>query len=269
VKSAPQYLMENEQEVERLERKTDTDVVRQQAQWAGIKPGMRVADIGCGSGITTQVLHQLAQPGGEAIGVDMSEDRIAYAAKTYGGDGISFKERNLLEPIDDLGGFDFIWVRFFLEYHRSAAFDIVKNLASATNPGGIICLIDLDYNCLSHFGMSEQLLTTLHQIMHRLEKTTDFDPHAGIKLYSFLYDLGFENIDVSMSPHHLIYGELKEVDAFNWEKKLAVAVKKSGFDFSRFPGGYDGFSQAFQSFFSHPRRFTYTPMIACCGRKPN
>lgn len=200
MRSAPDYLMENEQEIERLERKTDIDVVRQQALWAGIKPGARVADIGCGSGLTTQVLHQLVQPGGEAVGMDMSEDRIAYAAQTYGDRGISFEKRNLLKSIDDLGGFDFIWVRFFLEYHRSTAFDIVKNLAAATNPGGIICLIDLDYNCLSHFGMSEQLLTTLHQIMQRLEKTADFDPHAGIKLYSFLYDLGFENIDVTMSP---------------------------------------------------------------------
>jgi len=265
--SVSNYLMENEEEIERLERKTDIKMVRQQAQWAGIKPGMRVADIGCGSGITTHALHQMVQPGGEALGVDMSCERLAYAGETYRRSGLQFVNRDLLSPIDDLGTFDFIWVRFFLEYHRSHAFDIVKNLAAITNPGGIICLIDLDYNCLNHFGMPDRLLATLHEIMARLEEIADFDPHVGIKLYSFLYDLGFENIDVTMTSHHLIYGELKEVDAFNWDKKLEVAVKKSGYDFSFYPGGYEGFSEEFHEFFAHPRRFTYTPLIACRGWK--
>jgi ubiquinone/menaquinone biosynthesis C-methylase UbiE len=56
-----------------LKKKTDIRIVQQQASWAGIKPGMRIADIGCGSGITTQALFQMVQPGGQAVGVDMSE----------------------------------------------------------------------------------------------------------------------------------------------------------------------------------------------------
>ena len=44
--------------------------------------------------------------------------------------------------------------------------------------------------------------------------------YCGRKLYSFLYDLGFEQIRVNIVPHHLIYGEIRDLDFFNWIKKI-------------------------------------------------
>lgn len=263
-----EYLMENGDEIERLEKKTDVEIVYQQARWAGIQPGMRVADVGCGSGITTRALFDLVRPGGEAVGFDLSEERLAFAKKKYGCPGVTFECRDALAPLTAAGLFDFVWVRFFLEYHRSRAFEIVQNLAQITRPGGIICLVDLDNNCLNHHGMPDRLSTALRGIMQKLEADADFDPHVGIKLYSFLYDLGFEQLDASMHSHHLIFGELNDVDAFNWMKKVEVAGQGSGYAFSEYPGGYGEFVDEFRSFFSDPRRFTYTPLIACRGCKP-
>lgn len=60
--------MENEGENLRLDRKTNPKVVEKQAAWAHIVPGMRVADLGCGSGKTTSVLCNLVRPGGSAVG---------------------------------------------------------------------------------------------------------------------------------------------------------------------------------------------------------
>ena len=67
------YLMENSEETLRLDLKTDAKIVEKQALWAGIKPGMRVADLGFGSGKTTLHLHKLVQPNGEVVGVDIAE----------------------------------------------------------------------------------------------------------------------------------------------------------------------------------------------------
>ena len=47
------YLMESEDEALRLDVKTDAKKVKSQALWAGIKIGMRVADLGCGAGKAT------------------------------------------------------------------------------------------------------------------------------------------------------------------------------------------------------------------------
>ena len=263
-----EYLMENDEETIRLDLKTDPKVLEKQALWAGIKPGMRVADLGYGSGKTSYYLHELVQPNGEVVGVDIAEDRIKYAKKHYNKKGIKYILKDIRTPLDELGMFDFIWVRFVLEYHRSKSFDIVKNISRILKPGGILCLIDLDYNCLSHFGLSDKLNRALQGIMKALENAADFDPYVGIKLYSFLYDLGYEDIDASLAPHHLIFGKLKDTDAFNWTKKLEVAVKKSGYPFLEYKGGHKEFLEECMSFFSDPRRFTYTPVISCKGRKP-
>jgi ubiquinone/menaquinone biosynthesis C-methylase UbiE len=263
-----EYLMENDEEAYRLDIKTDTEVVERQALWAGINPGMRVADICCGSGKTTSVLHKLVHPYGSVVGVDGSEQRIRYAKEHYRAYGIEFYRRDMREPLDGLGMFDFIWVRFVLEYHLSNSFEIVQNLSRILKPGGILCLIDLDYNCLSHFGLSEKLERALFAVIKKLEETANFDPYAGRKLYDHLYRLGYQGIDVNVSVHHLIFGELKDVDAFNWTKKFEVVSSKIQFHFEDYRG-YKEFIEDFNNFFADPRRFTYTPVISCRGRKPS
>ncbi|MEW6455457.1 MAG: methyltransferase domain-containing protein [Acidobacteriota bacterium] len=263
-----EYLMESEEEAFRLDIKTDSEAVEKQALWAGIKPGMRVADICCGSGKTTFTLHKLVQPRGRAVGVDFSEKRIEYAKKHYGLKGIEFIRIDIRKPLKDLGMFDFIWVRFVLEYHLSESFHIVKNISNIVKPDGILCLIDLDYNCLTHFGLSKKLEKTLTDAIKNLEKKADFDPYAGRKLYSYLYNLGYQDIDVDVRAHNLIFGKLKERDAFNWMKKIEVISKKINFQPGKFKGGFEEFLEEFKRYFYNPGRFTYTPIICCRGRKP-
>ena len=261
------YLMEHDEEIIRLELKTDKSSLERQARWAGIRPGMRVADIGCGPGKTTYFLNSLIQPNGTAVGIDASEGRIDYAQKQYAGNGIEFICKDVYGPLEDLGLFDFVWVRFFLEYHRSKSSEIVKNISNILKPGGILCLIDLDYNCLTHYGLSPKLEKTISGIMHTLEDKADFDPYCGRKLYSYLYDLGYEDIDVKLSAHHLIFGALGEIDSFNWFSKANVAAKKAGYNFEEYEGGFDEFYREFELFFNDPRRLTYTPVISCRGSK--
>lgn len=260
--------MENDEEAYRLDIKTDDKVVERQALWAGIKPGMRVADIGYGSGKTTSILHKLVQPGGIVIGVDGSEKRVEYAQEHYGTQGIVFKCKNILNPLDDLGMFDFVWVRFLLEYFRTNSLDIVKNISNIVRPGGILCLVDLDHNALNHFGLSRKLEKALVEAIKKLEESVNFDPYVGRKLYSFLYDLSYEDIDVDVMAHHLIFGRLRDADAFNWMKKIEIVTKKLKYRFEEYKGGYKEFLEEFKRFFDDPRRFTYTPVILCKGRKP-
>ncbi len=262
------YLMENDAESIRMEVKTRTEVIEKQARWAGILPGMRIADIGCGPGKTTSILHQLVQPEGETVGVDFSQDRIDHAEKRYTRQGISFYRMNIHDDMTILGKFDLIWVRFILEYHRAKSFEIVRRLADMLRPEGILCLIDLDQNCLNHYDAPPRLSATLNGLVSHLAKHHDFDPQAGRKLYSYLYDLHFTNIDVRLDPHHLIFGKINDIDYFNWKKKVLVAGKRSGFDFSAYGGDFDAFYKEFDRFFKDPRRFTYTPVICCRGRKP-
>lgn len=262
------YLMEGADEAIRLDVKTDGAVVERQALWAGINPGMRVADLGCGAGKTTYHLNQLIQPGGETLGVDIAQQRIEYAKAHYGDEGIKFIVKDIRDPLDDLGMVDFIWIRFVLEYYLNGSFDIVKNIAKILKPGGILCLIDLDCNCLRHYGLSPRLERATVGLMASLQENFNFDPYVGVKLYSFLYDLGFDDIKAGVTPHNLIYSEAKENEIFNWSKKAEIAGKLSGYAFEEFEGGFEEFYREFEEYFSNPRVFTYTPLIMCRGRKP-
>ncbi len=266
-KTQNNYLMENHEESIRLDQKTDPRVVKKQARWAGIKPGMRVADLGCGSGKTTMVLSRLAQPGGEAVGLDFAPNRYEFAQSHYAGPGIRFLCRDVRNVLDDLGTFDFIWVRFLLEYYLSSSYDIVRHISQYLKPGGILCLIDLDHNSLNHFGHSGRLGKTLNDLTVLSQEKADFDPWVGRKLYSYLYDLGFKNISVDVSAHHLIYGPLNETDAFNWVKKVEVGPVKLGYDFKDYNGSHQEFLQEFSAYIQDPRRFIYTPIITCRGIK--
>jgi len=262
------YLMESNLETVRLEAKTDLEKVKIQAIWAGIQPGMRVADVCCGPGKTTKCLNHLVQPGGSTCGIDISEERINYANKINSMKGIEFICADIRTPLEKLGLFDFVWIRFALEYFRKDSFEIVKNLSALVKKGGILCLIDLDNNCLSHFGFPSEIENTIAKIVKRLEENHNFDPYVGRKLYSFLYDLEFKEINLSVSAHHLIFGKLNENDAFNWIQKVKIAAKFSGYNFSEYAGGYEEFSEKFVNHFANPRRFTYTPVICCRGQKP-
>jgi SAM-dependent methyltransferase len=260
--------METETEIERLELKTDIQDVADQARWAGIGPGQRVADIGCGSGKTSRCLWDLVQPGGAVVGIDASRERIAHARHRYGRAGLSFVCRDFLDPMEDLGRFDFIWMRFVLEYFRSDAAAIVRGAHDLLVPGGVLCLIDLDHNCLSHWALPPALERSLTGIMANLEARRDFDPYAGRKLYAHLYDLEMTDIRVDLRAHHLIHGPLGEVDRFNWEQKMRVAASRSDYPFENdYIEGAAGFCAEFNQYFKDPRRFTYTPMILCRGRK--
>ena len=263
------YLMEHEEEKDRLEMKTDPLVLRKQAEWCGIKPGQRLLDFGCGPGKTTALLYDLIQPGGSILGLDGSPDRIDYATKRYGGKaGLEFAVHDIRKPLDGFGKFDAVWVRFVLEYYRRESLEVIRNVAESLHPGGFLYLLDLDNNCLGHHELPLPLAKIIPEIIHRLEEVYNFDAYAGRKLYAHLFDLGFENIEVNVMAHHVIYGEIRDVDSYNWTKKIEVIAPRLADLFETYPHGYEGFSMDFHKFFHDPRRFTYTPLIMGKGMRP-
>lgn len=260
--------MENKDEAYRLDIKTTPEKVEEQAGRAGIQPGMRVADIGCGAGKTSSILREMVGPEGSVVGLDASEQRLSYAKSNFAISGLDFHHCDIRESLEQHGEFDFIWMRFVLEYFLDEAFEIVKSACRQLKPGGIICLIDLDHNCLNHHGQPQRLERTIHDIMAHLKTGQNFDPYAGRKLYAHLFDLGLEDIQAHVDAHHLIYGELDGVDEYNWIQKMEVAAKNCGCKFEEYGGSYEEYVAEFEEFFRDPRRFSYTPLIQCFGKRP-
>src|ERR1700758_2899876 len=83
---------------------------------AGIRPGMRVLDLGCGAGDVTFVAADLVGPDGLVLGVDRSPEALARARLRAGQRGLTrvqFVEGDLDDPAPG-GPFDAIVERLVL-----------------------------------------------------------------------------------------------------------------------------------------------------------
>jgi trans-aconitate 2-methyltransferase len=95
------------------------------------KPGMRVADLGCGTGELTQILHERLGAR-ETVGIDSSETMLAKAPKSV--DGLSFRLGDLaaLEPGDS---YDVVFSNAALQWILDHPALIAK-LTEHVRPGG-------------------------------------------------------------------------------------------------------------------------------------
>ena len=113
---------------------------------AGIGPGMRVLDVGCGTGDVSVLLADLVGPFGEVVGVDRSALVLATAKRQVADRGlrqVRFVEGDLA-TIRFAERFDAIVGRFVLMHLPDPA-GTLRNLTAALRPGGIVA-----FQCAVH-----------------------------------------------------------------------------------------------------------------------
>ena len=114
---------------------------------AGLRPGARVADVGCGPGAVLVEIARLAGPDGTAVGVEPGAPARAAAREELdaaGFPGVEVREgggeSTGLEP----GAWDVVMMRHVLTHTGGAADRIVAHLATLLAPGGHLYLVDVD-----------------------------------------------------------------------------------------------------------------------------
>ena len=110
---------------------------------AGLAPGMRVLDVGCGVGDVSMVAARIVGPSGSVLGLDRdgvsiqaARDRAAKA-----GLDIEFQEANL-EDNAKLGTFDFAIGRYVL-VHQPDPVAFIRSTASYVRSGGVVAFQEL------------------------------------------------------------------------------------------------------------------------------
>jgi SAM-dependent methyltransferase len=112
---------------------------------AGLRPGMRCADLGCGSGDVTFEMAALAGPTGSAIGIDMDQVKLELAREVAGERGlanVSF-ETGDVNQWQGAGEYDFVYCRFLLQ-HLARPVDLLRRMWEAVRPGGVLAVEDAD-----------------------------------------------------------------------------------------------------------------------------
>src|SRR5215470_8968071 len=112
---------------------------------AGIRSGMRVADLGSGTGMTTRLLAELVGPTGEVVGIDFSAAQIKQARTLLPKHltNVSFVEASATDTGLARQSFDLVYSRFLL-IHLTDPEAALREMYALLKPNGILVCEDGD-----------------------------------------------------------------------------------------------------------------------------
>lgn len=174
----------NDAEIERLKRQSDfyAPLTAQALRFAGITPGMRVLDAGCGAGDVSLLMSQAVGPTGEVIAVDNAPQAIATASSRLGAlgvDNVHFIESDLATlqldaPVDAIVG------RLIL-MHVPDPVAVLRNLTSSLTRSGIVLFQEFDL-ALTRSEPESPLAKQTLEIVREAFTRAGVDPRPGLQL---------------------------------------------------------------------------------------
>lgn len=148
-----------------------------------LTPGMRILDVGCGTGSIARRVAAKVAPG-EVVGVDMQQDQLT-TAKTL---AEQHDIKNLTFKHDEAGRLDFgnsefdgAYCRFLLE-HVSSPVDVVREMARVVKPGGWVCAFEWENGC-SVVHPDCPAVRRVWQALYDLQADMGGDPAIARKLF--------------------------------------------------------------------------------------
>ena len=105
---------------------------------AGLEPGMRILDAGCGTGEALAWMFEQVKPSGSAIGLDLAAAHVQ-AARALAGDRIEVLQGDLAAAPIAAGSIDFIWCVNTVN-HLHDPVESMSRLAALLRPRGRIAL---------------------------------------------------------------------------------------------------------------------------------
>ena len=171
-------------------------------QTAGIRPGMRVLDLGCGAGDVAFVAAGLVGPDGHVVGVDRSPQALTRARLRAGQLGLAqvrFVEGDIHDPAPH-GPFDAIVGRLVFNYAPDPA-AVLRSQATVLRPGGLVVPIEIDLatgRALPASPLVSQAVSWLAEAFARTGRI----PALGTRLWAIHRQAGLRPLGmIGIQPH--------------------------------------------------------------------
>jgi SAM-dependent methyltransferase len=177
---------------------------------AGLRPGMRVADLGCGVGMVTALLAEMVGSEGHVVGVDASDAQLAQARQRLNacGKNVSFVEASATGTGLPPGSFDLVYCRFLL-IHLPEPGWALREMRALLKPNGILVCEDGDLT--SAGSEPPSALGAFADLWGRLGPKRGVDYTLGRRLFQMVQDAGFPAPEVTFNQPALARGENKRL----------------------------------------------------------
>ena len=179
---------------------------------AGLKPGMRVLDVGCGGGDLTLRIAEMLAPKGSIIGIDYDARKIEIAAQlTEQTDyTVEFRQHDITaDTVIDETKFDFVFARFLLWTLKDP--DAALNtLVSYLHPGGILALEDIDGRgqyCYPQCKGFEKYA----EFHEKAAEHMGSNSHLGIRLFYMMTKADLKQVQLHMEHPVFSSGDGKKI----------------------------------------------------------
>jgi SAM-dependent methyltransferase len=236
------------------------------ADWtaAGIVPGARVADVGCGPGAIAVALAAEVTPAGAVDAVDRDPEALALAEKVVAAAGVGnvrFSRGSADSTGLLAGGYDTVMMRHVLAHNGGHEQAIVDHLGALARPGGWVYLLDIEASAMRTRNLPADL-TDLNERYERFHAAKGNDLSVGLRLGELLRLAGLTAV------HHRGWYTIIDVPPGMRPPAWAAlpAMAKAGLVG---PGDIDRWEKAFTEMDTAPVRPTmFVPVFAARGQRP-
>ena len=177
---------------------------------AGIQRGMSVVDLGCGVGMTTQLLAELVGPTGEVVGVDYSAAQVeqARALLPTGLSNVRVIEASATDTGLRREAFDVVYCRFLL-IHLQDPESALREMHGLLKPEGIMAIEDGDLTSASSEPRSK--LEEFSNLFGALGPKWGVDYTLGRRLFHLVLNAKFSQVEISFNQPVFAKGENKRL----------------------------------------------------------
>jgi SAM-dependent methyltransferase len=187
----------------------------------GLGPGMRAADIGCGTGTVAHWMAGRVGARGEVAGVDLSLAQLAVArreADRLGFAHLHFHHADACDTGLPRAHFDVVYCRFLL-CHLAQPERALREMRALLKPGGTLLCDDVDVGSIFADPPSPAI-DRMRELMLAVGRSRGVDYCLGLRLHRLFREAGFNEPQVRIDQPVLASGEAKRF----WEYTVLEAA---------------------------------------------